>query len=88
MLDRAGPHRVLALVLRWAFGRNQSLVERRPRRGRADEYGALVGLTTALFDSEAMAQKAFAGLHKLMTKEAEKLGHETIPITVRVGTTS
>jgi DNA-binding LacI/PurR family transcriptional regulator len=53
-----------------------------------DEYGALVGLTTALFDSEAMAQKAFAGLLKLMTKEAEKLGHETIPITVRVGTTS
>ena len=33
---------VLALVLRWAFGGNQSLVERRPRRGRADEYGALV----------------------------------------------
>src|SRR5262249_55500307 len=53
-----------------------------------DEYGALVGLTTALFDSEAMAQKAFAGLHKLMTKEAEKLGHESIPITVRVGKTS
>lgn len=33
---------VLALVLRWAFGRNQSLVERRPRQGRAGDYGALV----------------------------------------------
>src|SRR6185436_9666587 len=32
-----------------------------------EEYGALVGLTTALFDSEAMAQKAFSGLQQLMT---------------------
>jgi LacI family transcriptional regulator len=53
-----------------------------------DEYGALVGLTTALFDSEAMAQKAFSELLKLITKDAEKLGHESIPITVRVGKTS
>jgi DNA-binding LacI/PurR family transcriptional regulator len=53
-----------------------------------DEYGALIGLTTALFDSEAMAQKAFSGLLKLMTKDAEKLGHDAVPITVRVGTTS
>jgi DNA-binding LacI/PurR family transcriptional regulator len=53
-----------------------------------EEYGALVGLTTALFDSEAMAQKAFSGLQQLMTKEAEKLGHESIPITVRIGKTS
>jgi hypothetical protein len=35
-----------------------------------------------------MSHKAFSGLLKLMTKDAEKLGHETIPITVRVGTTS
>jgi DNA-binding LacI/PurR family transcriptional regulator len=53
-----------------------------------EEYGALVGLTTALFDSEAMAQKAITGLFRLMTKDAEKLGHETIPITVRIGKTS
>jgi hypothetical protein len=33
---------VLMLLLRWAFGRNQSLVERRPRTGAPDEYGALV----------------------------------------------
>ena len=53
-----------------------------------DEGGALVGLTTALFDSEAMAHKAFSELVKLMTKDADKLGHESIPITVRVGKTS
>ena len=53
-----------------------------------DEYGALVGLTTALFDSEAMAHKAFSELLKLITKDADKLGHESIPITVRVGKTS
>ncbi len=53
-----------------------------------DEYGALVGLTTALFDSETLAQKAISALFKLMTKEADKLGHDSIPITVRVGTTS
>jgi DNA-binding LacI/PurR family transcriptional regulator len=53
-----------------------------------DEYGALVGLTTALFDSEAMAQKAFSGLHQLITKDSDKFGQESIPITLRVGTTS
>jgi hypothetical protein len=33
---------LLALVLRWAFGRGGSLVERRPVRGAAGDYGALV----------------------------------------------
>ena len=53
-----------------------------------DEYGALIGLTTALFDSQALAQKAFSGLYQLMTKDADKLGLESIPITLRIGTTS
>jgi len=53
-----------------------------------DEYGALVGLTTALFDSEAMAQEAFSGLHRLITKDTDKFGQESIPITLRIGTTS
>jgi len=35
---------VLALLLRWAFSRGHSLVEGRPRRGRADEYGLLVAV--------------------------------------------
>lgn len=33
---------VLAVLLRWAFGRGRSLVERRPRQGPAGEYGLLV----------------------------------------------
>ena len=32
--------------------------------------------------------KTEINLHKLMIKEVDKLGHESIPITVRVGTTS
>jgi DNA-binding LacI/PurR family transcriptional regulator len=53
-----------------------------------DDYGGLVGLTTALFDSEAMAQKAFSGLHRLITKDTDNFGQESIPITLRIGTTS
>ena len=33
---------VLALLLRWAFSRGGSLVERTPRAGTSDEYGLLV----------------------------------------------
>ena len=33
---------VLALLLRWAFARGGSLVERRPRAGGEGEYGLLV----------------------------------------------
>jgi hypothetical protein len=32
----------LALMLRWTFSHGSSLVERRPRDGHEDEYGALV----------------------------------------------
>lgn len=37
---------VLVLLLRWAYGtgRRSSLVERRPRTGRSDEYGLLVAI--------------------------------------------
>ncbi|MDQ1605216.1 MAG: hypothetical protein QOE01_3061 [Actinomycetota bacterium] len=38
---------VLVLLLRWAFsGQSRSLVERRPRAGRADEYGLLVSIAS------------------------------------------
>jgi hypothetical protein len=38
---------VLVLLLRWAFsGQSRSLVERRPRTGRADEYGLLVSIAS------------------------------------------
>lgn len=33
---------VLALLLRWTFSRGRSVVQTRPRRGRAEEYGLLV----------------------------------------------
>jgi hypothetical protein len=37
---------VLALVLRWAFGgRPTSLVERKVRQGRSNEYGLLVAVS-------------------------------------------
>jgi hypothetical protein len=32
----------LALILKWAFARGKSVVERTPRIGGEDEYGALV----------------------------------------------
>lgn len=35
---------VLALLLRWAFGRGGSLVARTPAAGREDEYGLLVAV--------------------------------------------
>jgi hypothetical protein len=37
---------ILALLLRWAFGRGRSLVSRRPRPGSPDEYGLLVPIAT------------------------------------------
>jgi hypothetical protein len=33
---------ILALILKWAFARGKSVVERTPRIGNEDEYGALV----------------------------------------------
>ena len=37
---------VLALLLRWAFGRGRSLVERPPRAGRTGDYGLLVAVAS------------------------------------------
>jgi hypothetical protein len=33
---------ILALILKWAFARGKSVIERTPRVGKEDEYGALV----------------------------------------------
>ena len=33
---------VLALILKWAFARGKSVIERTPKIGSEDEYGALV----------------------------------------------
>lgn len=37
---------VLALLLRWTFGRGQSLVARRPVTGSEQEYGLLVSVAS------------------------------------------
>jgi hypothetical protein len=35
---------LLVLLLRWTFGHGHSIVERRPRRGTASDYGLLVAV--------------------------------------------
>jgi DNA-binding LacI/PurR family transcriptional regulator len=52
-----------------------------------DEYGELVGLTTAVFDSEALAEAAFTRLIALLSGQVQSV-NESIPVTVRVGRTS
>jgi DNA-binding LacI/PurR family transcriptional regulator len=52
-----------------------------------DEYGELVGLTTAVFDSELMAETAFTRLIGLLSNQLTSVT-ESIPVTVRTGTTS
>jgi LacI family transcriptional regulator len=52
-----------------------------------DEYGALIGLTTAVFDSEALAETAFTRLIGLLSNQLTSVA-ESIPVTVRIGTTS
>jgi DNA-binding LacI/PurR family transcriptional regulator len=52
-----------------------------------DEYGELVGLTTAVFDSEALAEAAFTRLIGLLSNQLQSVA-DSIPITLRTGTTS
>ena len=53
-----------------------------------DEYGLLVGLTTALFDSEALAEKAFESILALVSGTATEIGNVSVPVKVRSGSTS
>lgn len=53
-----------------------------------DEYGALVGLTTALFDSEALAEKAFTAIWGLIENSSAEIGNPSVPVVVRKGSTS
>jgi hypothetical protein len=46
---------VLALILRWAFGRGGSLVARPARPGSPDDYGLLVPVATPRTPTEARA---------------------------------
>jgi DNA-binding LacI/PurR family transcriptional regulator len=52
-----------------------------------DEYGALIGLTTAVFGSELMAETAFTSLVGLLSNQLTGV-NESIPVTVRTGSTS
>lgn len=52
-----------------------------------DEYSQLIGLTTAVFDSEALAEAAFTRLIALVSNQIRNVA-ESIPITLRRGTTS
>jgi DNA-binding LacI/PurR family transcriptional regulator len=52
-----------------------------------DEYGELVGLTTAVFDSEALANTAFDRLIGLLSNQLSSAS-DTIPVTLRAGATS
>ncbi len=48
---------VLALLLRWAYGRGGSLVERKPRVGRSSDYGLLVPVSAPGSVIEAELQR-------------------------------
>jgi DNA-binding LacI/PurR family transcriptional regulator len=52
-----------------------------------DEYGELLGLTTAVFDSEALAETAFTRLIGLLSNQLSSVA-DSIPVTVRTGRTS
>ena len=53
-----------------------------------DEYAGLVGLTTAVFDSEALAEAAFSAMTGLLSKDPNQRIVATIPIMLRAGRTS
>ena len=53
-----------------------------------DEYGALVGLTTALFDSEALAEKAFEAILGLISNGVTEIDNTEVPVVLRTGSTS
>jgi LacI family transcriptional regulator len=53
-----------------------------------DEYGALVGLTTAQFDSTALAEKAFSAILSLISNSMAEIVNPSVPVILRKGTTS
>lgn len=69
---------LLALLLRWAFGRGGSLVARPPRAGSPDEYGLLVPVAVPRNAAEGerlQAELAARGLRATLapTKEGLRL---------------
>ena len=65
---------VLALVLRWAYARGGSLVQRPARRGRPDDYGLLVPVLTPAGSREAEEARrrlALQGVRVTVTETAD-----------------
>ena len=64
----------LGLLLRWAFARGSSLVERTPMRGAADEYGLLVPVASPpdYASGELMRRRLeSAGVRAMLTTTAD-----------------
>jgi LacI family transcriptional regulator len=53
-----------------------------------DEYGALVGLTTALFDSVTLAEMAFDAIVDLISNGRTEIVEGAVPVVLRSGLTS
>jgi len=53
-----------------------------------DEYGALIGLTTAQFDSEGLAESAFDAILELVSHGSTGIVEAAVPVVLRTGTTS
>jgi len=53
-----------------------------------DEYGALVGLTTAQFDSEGLAETAFNAILELVAHGTTEIVEAAVPVVLRTGITS
>ena len=65
---------VLALLLRWAFSHGSSVVERRPRPGHEDEYGALVPVASpgSVIEAELLRRKLVdAGIRATLARTVD-----------------
>lgn len=64
----------LAVLLRWAFGRGHSLVERPARPGHEDEYGALVPVAApgSVVEAELLRRKLVdAGIRATLARTVD-----------------
>jgi hypothetical protein len=64
---------VLALLLRWAFGKGGSLVARRPKPGPESDYGLLVSIASpaTYVEGEMLRRRILdAGLHATLVQTA------------------
>jgi hypothetical protein len=65
---------LFALLLRWAFSHGSSVVERRPRAGHEDEYGALVPVASpgSVIEAELLRRKLVdAGIRATLARTVD-----------------